>query len=142
MNKKTFFCISLVFVLSVFCSSFLFAQENDANSEPMINYSLEIADKISTFSLKGKIFFMFTDTYANVIEVVPVRSDICRVVISVPAAKATSANALSSNDDMQNYNVYLRKNDLVLFQRGNKTYGGYVKDFDYNVVRFSGKVSE
>ena len=132
---------NFVFCLILFvCSAFpMFAQEEtaqtekNARNEDLSSYTLEIADKISTFSLKGKIFFMFTDSESDVIEVSPVRSDICRVVISVPQVKGVSS---------ENYTVYLRKNDLVLFQRGNKTYGGYVKDFDYNLIRFTGKITE
>ena len=133
MKKNFYFLFCLLFLLAL--PSVLFAVENEvaSSSEGMVSYTLEIADKISTFSLKGKIFFMFTNEESDVIEISPVRSDVCRMIVAVPQGRAAG---------FENYTVYLRKNDLVLFQRGSKTYGGYVKDFDFNQVFFAGKISE
>lgn len=140
MKRNFIFCFC--FILILFSSSFAFAQATNSQAgeeklekseEKMEYYSLEIADKISTFSLKGKIFFMFSNEQADIVEVTPIRSDICKIVISVPQDKVQKNEI---------YTVYLRKNDLVLFQRGSKTYGGYVKDFDYNTVRLYGRMTD
>lgn len=123
---------SVLFVLAMLASMFLFAEETkESNSTKDIDiYTISVGFNLKYLKVNDTEYFNFyQDISACILEILPMNDNTCKVVIAVPWNRAGS---------FRNYVIYMKKGDVIATRTTSQVAAGLVGDFQYNLLPFLG----
>ena len=123
---------SVLFVLAMLASMFLFAEETkESNSTKDIDiYTISVGFNLKYLKVNDTEYFNFyQDISACILEILPKNDNTCKVVIAFPGNRDGS---------FLNYVIYMKKGDVIATRTTSQVAAGLVGDFQYNLLPFLG----